>query len=150
MRKPTRTRKKPTEPPTNPSSLTEDKPMTLQKTSAETLSADPLLEEQDPQTTEKQPSSVSQQAASQLSVEQPAHQIMQEALNHYRQAVRHQEANSASATHPLSSRGRRMTVDLPESLHREIKVYCAQNDLQVGLLVRSLLQQCFTDQHPRS
>ena len=38
---------------------------------------------------------------------------------------------------------RRLTLPIPERLHREIKVYCAQQDLQLGTLIAALLQTCF-------
>ena len=79
--------------------------------------------------------------------------ILKQALIHYHQASRpkeptpaHQETTAAeSPAQGYSVRMRRMTIDLPDSLHRDIKVYCAQKDLQVGLLVRSLLESCFAN-----
>lgn len=65
-------------------------------------------------------------------------QQLQDVLKHY------SEANHfAHQTQHLKRQTRRMTLELPDDLYREIKVYCAQNDLQMGLLVRALLQQCF-------
>lgn len=80
--------------------------------------------------------------------------IMQLALEHYQQASRPVERpkartdtqNVAQMIPSYNARPRRLTLELPDSLHRDIKVYCAQNDLQVGLLVRSLLASCFENQ----
>ena len=80
--------------------------------------------------------------------------IMQLALEHYQQASRPVERPKARTDTQkvaqmipsYTARPRRLTLELPDSLHRDIKVYCAQNDLQVGLLVRSLLASCFENQ----
>ena len=89
-----------------------------------------------------------------MNAKELAQAIIQQALIHYHQANRpkepppsHQESSTAeSPAQGYSVRMRRMTIDLPDSLHRDIKVYCAQKDLQVGLLVRSLLESCFANQ----
>jgi hypothetical protein len=36
---------------------------------------------------------------------------------------------------------RRITVDLEEDLYRQLKVYCAENDIEIAALVRQLLTQ---------
>ena len=82
-----------------------------------------------------------------------AQAILQQAMTRYHQVGRvkeptpaQQESTAAeSPAQGYSVRMRRMTIDLPDSLHRDIKVYCAQKDLQVGLLVRSLLESCFAN-----
>lgn len=82
-----------------------------------------------------------------------AQAILQQAMTRYHQVGRvkeptpaQQESSTAeSPAQGYSVRMRRMTIDLPDSLHRDIKVYCAQKDLQVGLLVRSLLESCFAN-----
>ena len=56
-------------------------------------------------------------------------------LNHYHQQLlqpRHQAEPQ-----------RRLTLPIPDRLHRDIKVYCAQKDLQMGNLIAALLQTCF-------
>ena len=88
-----------------------------------------------------------------LNEKELAQGIMQQALIHYHQAsrpkepepVRQESSTAESPAQGYSVRMRRMTIDLPDSLHRDIKVYCAQKDLQVGLLVRSLLESCFAN-----
>jgi hypothetical protein len=38
---------------------------------------------------------------------------------------------------------RRITVDLDEDLYRRLKIYCAENDVDIAALIRELLQQRF-------
>ena len=58
------------------------------------------------------------------------------------------------AQHPAMRQGmgavnlRRLTIELPESLHRTLKVYCAQEGIYSGDLVRALLQACFMPDSP--
>ena len=38
---------------------------------------------------------------------------------------------------------RRITVDLDEDLYRRLKIYCAENDIDIAALVRELLAERF-------
>lgn len=48
-----------------------------------------------------------------------------------------------SADRPM--RLRRLTIDLPEEVHRAIKIFCAQHDVQMGFLVRCVIEKSLAD-----
>ena len=57
--------------------------------------------------------------------------LMRATQAHYQQQLQ-------SLGQPLEPQ-RRLTLPIPHTLHRDIKVYCAQNDLQVGTFMGALL-----------
>ena len=59
-------------------------------------------------------------------------------LQHYEQQLR----PPRHAAEPQ----RRLTLAIPDRLHRDIKVYCAQHDLQIGTLISAILLTCFKGQ----
>lgn len=158
MNKTTLTRKKTQEQTTQPTTeLKQDQP-DLQENATMTAQVKEPKDQQSSEFTAGHPTpSTSEPTATSkpepMNAKALAQAIIQQALIHYHQVGRvkepelvHQETTTAECpTQGYSVRMRRMTIDLPDSLHRDIKVYCAQKDLQVGLLMRSLLESCFAN-----
>lgn len=63
-----------------------------------------------------------------------------------RPKAREQTADEWVAGHTLSEPTKRLTIDLPLSLHRRIKVQCATEDLVIADVVRDLLSKRFPEE----
>ena len=158
MNKTTLTRKKTQEPTTQPTAeLKKDQPDLQENTTMNAQAKEPKDQQPSEFTADHPTPSTSEPTATSkpepMNAKELAQAIIQQALIHYHQASRPKEPTPAqqettaaeSPAQGYSVRMRRMTIDLPDSLHRDIKVYCAQKDLQVGLLMRSLLESCFAN-----
>lgn len=156
MNKTTLTRKKTQEQTTQPTTeLKKDQPDLQENTTMTAQVKEPKDQQPSEFTADHPTPSTSEPTATSkpepMNTKALAQAIIQQALIHYHQANRpkeptpsHQETVTAECpTQRYSVRMRRLTIELPESLHRDIKVYSAQKDLQVGLLVRSILHSCF-------
>ncbi|ACL62543.1 conserved hypothetical protein (plasmid) [Methylobacterium nodulans ORS 2060] len=50
---------------------------------------------------------------------------------------------AASGHAPAVEVMRRLTFDIPEALHRRIRIYCAENDQRMADVIRDLLEERF-------
>lgn len=56
------------------------------------------------------------------------------------------EATAGAAGHEITERKVRITVDLPESLHRALKIHLARHGVDGGSYVRALLVEALADE----
>lgn len=116
---------------------------TSQHTSAEKQSKQsPAPEKQDKQQQPAQPENTAVVIPS-ADTPVPENELASHWEAHFMQATEDYCTQQRHSIRPTGLHQRRLTLTLPDKLHRDIKIYCVETDQRLGSLVSAILQVCF-------